>query len=436
MPTGKPDDMMTAWSRRLAYAGIFLIPYTRIRGGGIQVSDLIFVIAIIVLAFSKRRAKIGPMAVAWHFAIFIIVIGGIGASVNAVSPSASILVIARMVFVILFWPWVIRHVLVEERLKHQAMYAFVLGCAVSGAVEVLQTKFHVLILPVVGSTTGRATAFTIQPNELGACLALGITFAVGLTLQLGAGRYFHRIVSVGLIAIGLILSGSVSSMFAALAGCLVLLIRRRVSLRTVLVTLVAIVVIYMGGTSLLGSNSKSLNPIARFEQTVGNGQSSNTGSARISTDKGAWHGIVDDPVFGHGLDQTSSIVYWDPYLGVPYQTHNFVLMIWFQGGLLFLLGCLVAIISAFRRVSGVRRRDPTRDIIFSGAIASLIYSMTAPVIFQTWFWLPFVLAMTYSLTRTPAQTQRSAERPASAGNRHVNARAGRVTALSVPGSGS
>lgn len=422
---------MTAWSRRLVYAGIFLIPFTRFRGGGVQVSDLIFVIAIGVLALSKKRANIEPMAASWNIAGFVVVVGGIVASFFAVRPTSSFFVVGRMVFVLFLWVWVIRHVLTEERLKHSAMYAFVLGCAVSGATEVLQTKFHVLVLSVVGSTTGRAVAFTAQPNELGACLALGLTFAVGLTLQLGSGRYFHRLASIGLIAIGLVLSGSVSSMFAALVGCTVLLIRRHVRPRTVLISVVAVVVVYMGGSSLLGSNSKTLNPIARFEQTVGNGQSSNTGSARISTDKGAWHGIADDPVFGHGLGNESSIVYWDPYLRVPYQTHNFILMIWYQGGLLFLLGCLVIIISAFRRVSGVGRRDPTRDIIFSGAIASLVYAMTAPVIFQTWFWLPFVLAMTYSLTRTPAQTQRSIEQPDSTGDRGGNAYSDRATHYSA-----
>ena len=420
---------MTAWSRRLVYVGIFLIPFTRIRGGGVQVSDLIFVFAIGVLALSKNRVEVGPMT-SWHIAIFVIVLGGIGASFNALIPTQSVLVVGRMVFVLFFWPWVIRHVLAEERLKHSGMYAFVMGCAVSGGVEVLQTKFNLLELPIAESTTGRATAFTLQPNELGACLALGLVFAVGLVLLLGPGRYFHRVASIGFIVIGLILSGSVSSMIAALTGGTVLLIRRRVPLRTVLTSLVVLVIFYFGGTSLL--SSKSLNPIARFEQTVGNGQSSNTGSARISTDKGAWKGIVEDPVFGHGLDQESSLVYWDPYLGVPYQTHNFILMIWYQGGLLFTLGSLMAIVAAFRRVSGARRRDPTRDVIFSGAIASLVYAMTAPVIFQTWFWLPFVLAMTYSLTPTPAPTGTGIEPPDSTGDRGGIPSSGRVSALSGP----
>ncbi|MGH9098285.1 MAG: hypothetical protein ACRDWB_12780, partial [Acidimicrobiales bacterium] len=41
------------------------------------------------------------------------------------------------------------------------------------------------------------------------------------------------------------------------------------------------------------------------------------------------------------------------------------------------------------------------DIIFAGGVASLAYAQTAPVIFQTYFWLPFVLAMTYSLAHRP-----------------------------------
>jgi O-antigen ligase len=391
---------MAVWALRLVIAGIFLIPFTRFRGGGIQVSDLIFAVAIAVLAFSKKRPDVERMAWSWHFATFLVVVGGIGATFYAIQPAGSVLVIVRMVFVLFYWPWVIRHVLIDQRLKHMAMYAFVLGGAVSGFVEILQSKLHILALPAT-VTGGRATAFTIQPDELGACLALGLVFAIGLTMELGPGRRGHRIISIFLIAIGLVLSASVSAMLSALAAVFVLLVLRKVNLRKVLTAVIVVVVVYLGGVSLLGSGNKSLNPITKFNSTIGNGTTSNTASLRIDTYKSAWHLIAEEPVFGHGLDLYSGIVFYDIYLGVGYPPHNLILIMWYQGGILFLLGSLIAVGAAFRRVSGPGRRDPTRDIIFAGAIASLVYAQTAPVIFQTYFWLPFVLAMTYSLGRKP-----------------------------------
>jgi O-antigen ligase len=404
---------MAAWSFRLLIFGIFLIPFTRLRGGGIQVSDLIFCIAIVVLAFSKDRPDIERMSLAWHIAILLVVIGGIGATFYALAPAASVLVIVRMVFVLLYWPWLIRHVLTTQRLRHTAMYAFVLGCALSGFVAILQSKLHIFAPPA--SAGGRAVAFTLQPDEIGAILALGLVFAVGLAMELGFGRYYHRLISIGLISLGLILSASVSAMLSGLAALFVLLVLRKVKLRKVLVAVLVIVVIYLGGTSLLGSNSKSLNPIARLQSTVGNSTTANTGSLRIDTYKAAWHGIAEDPVFGHGLDQLSGAVFYDIYLGVGYPPHNLILIIWYQGGLLFLVGTLMAIFSALWRMLGALRRDPTRDIIFAGAIASLVYAQTAPVIFQTYFWLPFVLAMTYPLARRAMSPSSEAVQPVSVG---------------------
>ncbi|HEX3841967.1 MAG TPA: O-antigen ligase family protein [Acidimicrobiales bacterium] len=427
------NDILAVWAYRLVIVGVFLIPFTRFRGGGIQVSDLIFAVSIAVLAFSKKRANVERMALSWHLATFLVVVGGIGATVNAIQPAGSVLVIVRMVFVLFYWPWVIRHVLINQRQKHIAMYAFVLGCAFSGFVEILQSKLHILALPAT-VTGGRATAFTIQPDELGACLALGLVFAIGLTMELGPGRRWHRVISIGLIGIGLVLSASVSAILSALAAVFVLLVLRKVNLRKVLTAVLVVVIVYVGGVSVLGSGNKSLDPLTKFNSTIGNGTTSNTASLRIDTYKSAWHGIVEDPVFGHGLDLYSGIVFYDIYLGVGYPPHNLILIMWYQGGILFLIGSLIAVGAAFRRVSGPGRRDPTRDIIFAGAIASLVYSMTAPVIFQTYFWLPFVLAMTYSMDRRPATAASGTGQPADVVPPGVNGSS--PSALPAPVAGS
>ncbi len=392
----------------LSFLGIFMIPMTTFRGGGVQVSDLIFVVGIIVLFFSKDRPRIEPMPVSWWLALVLIVIGGIAACVVALDLTLSVLVLFRMIFVILFWPWLLRSVLFTQRLKQLGMYAFVLGCAASGFAEILQ-KVHLYPLPA--AAFGRAVGFTSQPDELGAALALGLVFAIGLTMELGLGRRRHRLVSVMLISFGLILSGSVSAILAAFAAGFVLLVLRRVNLRRVITGAVLIVVVYAAGTLFLGAS----NPISRFQSTVGNSSSANTGTLRVDTYKAAWHGIAEQPLVGHGLDQVSGAVYFDIYSGAVYAPHNLILILWYQGGFLFLIGTMVAVLSALWRSFKGRRRDPTADIIFAGAIASLVYAETAPIIFQTYFWLPFILAITTPLVRRPVGSYSGAPEPLASG---------------------
>jgi O-antigen ligase len=214
-------------------------------------------------------------------------------------------------------------------------------------------------------------------------------------MELGFGKRLHRLISVTLIIFGLLLSSSVSAMLAAVAACFVLLVLRRVNLRRVITGAVVIAVVYVAAILFLGAS----NPIARLTSTVGNSSTVNTGTLRVSTYKAAWHGIAEDPMVGHGLDQVSGAVYFDIYSGAVYAPHNLVLILWYQGGFLFLFGSLMAVFIALWRMFKLRRRDPTTDIIFAGGVASLAYAQTAPVIFQTYFWLPIVLAITYSLAR-------------------------------------
>jgi hypothetical protein len=423
-------------ARTLVFAGLFTMPMLSIRigggnSGGITISDVFFGLAVAPLALTTQRPKCPPTT-AWNIGGVLVVIGGIGASFSAILPKSSVLVDARMVFVLFIWQWTIRHTLSEKHRLVRGLDMYIVGAAVSGAVAILQSKFHFIVSH--GSTVnGRAFGLTTNPNDAGANLALGLVLAVGLAIHFGVGRRGFRFICIGLISIGLILSGSVGGMGTALIGCFVILIRHRVRPRTLVVTALAVGVIYVGGISLLGSgpNARKLNPIARFQQATGNGTGQNTVSPRINTDKAAWSGIVANPVFGRGLDAASGLVYYDPNLGAQYPTHNFILTLWYQGGLLFLLGGLIAIASALRRLVGIRPRDPTTDLVLAGAITVFLFSMQAPVMFDRYFWLPFVLAMTFSTQRRPAFTDRSPLGRYSSSSR-ANLERSTVMSLAVP----
>jgi O-antigen ligase len=202
------------------------------------------------------------------------------------------------------------------------------------------------------------------------------------------------------IAMGLIVTGSVSGMICGIGGCLVVLIVRGVKLRRIVAIAFLLALAYAGGTALQGATSSghSLNPIARFEAATGpESGGANSVTPREGTWKGAWAGIENSPILGHGLDIASSLTYLDPNNNTYYPTHNLVLMGWFQGGMLFVFGELICIAEAIRRLFMNGRPDPTRATLFGGAVAVLLISMQAPTMFDRYFWFPFVLATTYPM---------------------------------------
>lgn len=400
---------MVRLSRLLLLAGMLCLPWLRVRvASGLSVSDALFALAALSLALSLHPPPRAPRTPVWIFGSFLFVLAGTLASLRAVSPMASLVVVGNAVFVLFVWQWTARQVLDTTRRTQAAMGAFVLGTGISAAVAIVQTRLHVLGYQgaVAGAEGARALGLAQQPDIAAVTYALGLVFALGLALQLGPGRWGYRVVCIGLIAVALIFSASVSGMACALIGVVVLLARRGIRIKTLLVACVVVVGLYVVGSTLQGhSSGENLNPFARIAQTTGQGTGYNTINPRIATMKAAWSGILDSPFVGHGLDQRSTFVYFDPDLLIEYPTHNFVLLLGYEGGILLLVGAVIAMGAATRRMIGVYR-DPTSDILLAGAAVVLVFAMQAPELVDRWLWLPFVLAMTLRLARhaTPAAT--------------------------------
>lgn len=399
VPQGK--DAFIRLGRAFTLAGMFLLPAMRFRfGHAFALSDSLFAIGIGFLVFSASPLR-APRASGWYLGALLMVIGGITASFAAISPYGSLQVAGNAVFALMAWPWLLRNTLTNSRWRVQAMTAFIGGSTISSLVAIIQVKFHTLgYLPAThGNITEaqRAVGLTANvPDLLGAMDAVAIVMVLGLMLFSGSGRFRWRLVALIVMGVAIILTASVSGMICTLFGCLVLLLRGRVRVRTVIAVAVAVFVVYTVGTGLLAKGSgENLNPISRLEQTLSPGSGYGTVSVRQSTWESAWQGIVQSPVWGHGLDAASGAVYYDPYVGVAYPTHNLILITWYQGGILWLFGAAIAVMAAFRRVIGSARRDPLRNIVFSSMAVVLLFSMQAPELVDRWFWMPMVLALTF-----------------------------------------
>jgi hypothetical protein len=373
----------------------------------------------------------------WYFGSFLIVIGGITASFFAVSASSSMVVVFNGIFVLLVWQWTTRSVLTDVQKMQKAITAFVLGATLSSTVAILQTKLHILgpAGATAGSGGGRAVGLASQPNIAAVTFALGLTFAIGLVLHLGMGRRRYRMICIGVIAVALILSASVSGMATALVGVFVLLVKRGMKPRTIIATAVLLVGIYALATALEGNGhgGQNLNPFARVQQTTSSGSGYDTVSPREDTLSNAWKGIQQTPILGHGIDQVSLQVWYDPFLGIWYPAHNLPLLLWFGGGIFMLVGFAVNMTTAFRRVTRRGKKDPTKDMLFAGIVVVLFFSMQSPEMFDRWLWLPFILALTYR--RGDASTA-SAELDRVVPRRSLlPARGGLPDQRQVPGSG-
>lgn len=401
-------DVMVRLSRLLFLLGMVLLPMTRLHlGSALDVSDAVLALAAAVLVVSVRAPQRVPRTPAWHLGAAVVVVGGILASVHADSTSGSLKVVLDGIFVLLVLQWATRTLLDTERRLQSAMGAVVLGTTISALVALEQSFHH--HAAAAYSSSERAAGLTQQTNIAGITFAVGLVLAVGLALDRGKGRFWHRPLCVAVIALGLMMTGSVSGMITALAGLCILLVRRGLRLRTLAGALLVIAGVYLVATHVeLHFGSTQLNPLARLQATTTQGSGYNTISPREATWSGAWAGIQHQPIIGHGLDADSSVVYYDPYLGVSYPTHDLPLLLWYEGGIFFLVGFALMMGSALRRTLRVGR-SPTNDMLLGAAVTVLLFSLQSPELFDRWLWLPFVLAMAL---RHRDASLRPADRPA------------------------
>jgi hypothetical protein len=398
------DDLFVVMARRFAYVGLVFLPLLHYRAGtALDLSDLFFVVAAGFLILSRRPPAKAPPAPAWYVGSFVWILAGVVASSQAVSESGSLQVVLNAVFVFFVLQWTLRQLLDSTARIVTGMTSFIVGATASAFVAFLQTEFHVLTYNHQASLEGaRAVGLSSQPDLAAASFALALVFAVGLAVEFGLRRRWYLGVCIALLAGALIFSGSVAGMACTLLGCFVLFVTRGFRLRTILGIIAALAVVYVVATSLQSSGTHfDLNPIARIEQTTGNNTGYNTVNPRVATIEHSWSGIVQSPIIGHGLDQGTIDVYFDPSVGAYYPAHNFIILSWFSGGIFMVAAAALMIGSSLNRLLSGRRRRPknrdraVRDTVLAGCVVVLFFSMQSPESVDRWLWLPFMLALCF-----------------------------------------
>ena len=266
-----PIDEGFAVPRRLYYGGVLMLGLLTLRAGGqVTFSDLLFLASFLFACaeFVILRRRV-PMRLPFLLLIGIAIFsfGGLLSTFESYPTMSSIAVIARLVFLTVFWFWLGTIVLRSQAHITRAIGFWVASAAICGAGAIVQLVAGDVI-PNASIDGGRATGFTSQPNDLGGLTAIAFVPALMLASRAQASAVSRgwSYASLLLVAAGLILSGSVGALLAAASAAVVLLVLQRTSVHVLLAlaTLAACVVALTALQSIRGAP----HPLDRLESVT------------------------------------------------------------------------------------------------------------------------------------------------------------------------
>lgn len=405
-----PDDPIDegfAVPRRLYYGGVLMLGLLTLRvGGQVTFSDLLFLASFLLacaeFVILRRRVPMKlPFLLLIGVALFCL--GGFLSTFESYQTLKSLAVVARLVFLTVFWFWLGTIVLRSQAHITRAIGFWVASAAICGAGAILQLVAGDVI-PNASIDGGRATGFTSQPNDLGGLTAIAFVPALMLASRARASAVARgwSYVTLLLIAAGLILSGSVGGLIAAAVGVAVWLGLQRTSVHALLAlaTLAACVVAVTALQSVRGAP----HPLDRVQSVTsstsrpGGGTQLGSIDQRVGTYRVAIARIEENPFVGVGLDLYSVT---RPF-GVEayeYDVHNLVIGLWYKTGLLGLAGILLALLATLRAgwaaILGSRSAGESRlaFALASALVAFVVFAMTAPVLFTRFGWIAAALIL-------------------------------------------
>lgn len=384
-------------TRSFYYAGLFFVGELTFRlGGGFTLSDWLFLVALIstgcLLAIGRTDIALGvPSAFVVAMAIFAA--GALTASIEALSPGTSVATLGRVLYVTVVW--FLLGTILLKRVNHLqvALSMWLLSAAIAGGGAIVQLILGPGAIPGTESLQGRMTGFTQHPNDLGAVTAIAFVPALYLATRRTRVALF-ALPSLGLIAAGLALSGSVTGLIAAAAATCVWLVWARLSRRLVLVGVALI--IGVGAAVSANSDLGGETPLSRIDAVSSSGQA-DTLQARISLDQKAWAVVQDAPLVGVGFGAPNTSRILEEPRGTA--VHNLFLASWLQAGILGMIGIALALITlAVVAKDAVAYAASTEEQLLAKALgaayaAFVVVTLGAPILFQRYAWVPAALLL-------------------------------------------
>jgi O-antigen/teichoic acid export membrane protein/O-antigen ligase len=401
---GLPNPPDLRLPRAIYYLGLLLLALLTVRASGqVTFSDLLFLLSMMLavadLIILRRNVPITiPLLLLGGMAIFTI--GGLLSSFQSYAAFHSVATVARLIFLTVFWFWLGTVVLSRREHVFIAIALWVTSAAICGAGAVAQLLAGDVI-PNTDPIYGRSTGFTAQPNDLGGLCAIAFVPAVMLTVRQGLSlsrRLLAYLVLLMVLA-GVVLSGSVGAMIAALVAVFVWFALQPSSRRSLLPFFVMVAAVL--ALTMVQSIRGDPTPLARFHhvtETVPGDAGAGSLESRTATYRVAATAIERDPFIGVGLDLVSVT---KPFgvVSYEYDVHNLVIGTWYKAGLLGLIGILMAVFAVLR-VGWTAILDSRTDsegavvaALLSSFVAFVVFAMGAPVLFSRFGWIPAALLL-------------------------------------------
>lgn len=420
------DEASSRWAdaelrvaRRLYYLGLLFLGLLTVRAGGqVTYSDVLFLFSFLLacaeLAVVRRRVSMTvPFLLLLGMAMFSF--GGLLSTFYSYAPLNSAAVLARLIFLTVFWFWLGTVVLRSREHVIRASSFWVASVAICGGAAVLQVLSGDVV-PWTGTVQfGRATGFTTHPNDLGGLAAVAFVPAVMLAARrsLAAPQRVFSWLLLLFVAAGLVLSGSVGALLAAAAAIFVWLAFQRSSVQS-LPVFGALAVCVIGVVTVQGMRGAP-TPLERFDIVTNPSESAGGGSgsldARITTYGVAAAEIKKNPFVGVGLDLVS-ITRPFGIVSYEYDVHNVIIGSWYKAGLFGLAGMLIAFFAIFRvgwmaiLASRSEAEQAAAVALVGAVVAFVVFAMSAPVLFSRFGWISAALLLAFRAVQRESRVAR------------------------------
>lgn len=390
----------------LAVVGVATLGFNKIRLGPWTVSDLVFLLTMLVVCFKLlegRRSDLAPPSMrrtspAILLGTIVLVVAGTITSLQSFYPVGSILMVVRIVWITLAWFWVLRAVSPNRRTLRSLLLGFRFTILTSCLAAVAGYVGLVSLTPA--NNENREAAFLNHPNELGGLLVIALPFVVLGVLQ-GRGRrsdsMSRRLAFIGLMAFAMTTTGSMTTILSGVVGVAtigaVALITRskgRRRFRSPAPYFIGVLVLAGG---LAWAASSDLPVVNRFTDL---GEGGTEVSKSIGT-RGDINGYVlgnldDFLVVGVGLDaNTTNIVDGEQNAS---RVHNLYLKLIYEAGIPGLVGLLIILATVVRQgwrlVLNTRGDDlnPVAIALVASLASISFFALFQPLFAQRYYWFP------------------------------------------------
>lgn len=386
------------------YLGLLFIGQTILRPAlSFTLSDWFFLISFFLttsesLLRRKLETRFPPYMI---LGLFLFTIGGIVSSCFAKLPLMSVLALLKYLYLIVVWFWLGTVLLEKPEHVYTAILFWTSSAALSGFGALMQI-FWGDIIPGTSPSHSRMTGLTEHVNDLGGLTSIALIPAIMMLthFQKTIWRFIYSWICVIMIAIGLVLSVSMSGVTALLVSLIVWLSVNKITFRNITI-LSSSSVLFIAAISLQ-SRSKGVSILSRLYDIFNNGFSLLTLQTRVDTYSAAWEAICKNPLLGVGLGPNVGLTKTGDVV------HNIFLANWFESGLFGFLGILLILGAiGLKAYNGIRspNRRPDKILgvaLFSSYIAFLVLGLAQPIYYKRFGWISAALLMAlYSNRKKP-----------------------------------